>query len=279
MIVKGRSRSNGAQLGPYLLHSEGTENVTVLQVSGMATKDVCQALIEMQEITDCGQRGVKGLYHGVISPQPGYALDERQWIYAADVLARELQLEGQPRVIVLHDKADARGQARTHAHVVFQRTDKESLKLIPDSWNYIAHERASRHLERTLGHELVPGAHIAPRKDREEGKAYPDHERLKAGMTRGKRVNQITGLYRGADSASAFVAALHDKGYVLAQGDRRDFVLVDDRAQVFSLPRFIEGVKTKQVREFMQPFAGEMLPSVEIAKAAQRDKGARGRGG
>lgn len=81
MIVKGKSRSNGVQLGAYLLSMEANEEVRVLEISGMATDDLTQALIEMQEITDRGQRGVKGLYHSIISPQPGYQLTEDQWLY------------------------------------------------------------------------------------------------------------------------------------------------------------------------------------------------------
>ena len=49
MIVKGKSRSNGVQLGAYLLSMEVNEEVRVLEVSGMATSDLTQALIEMQE--------------------------------------------------------------------------------------------------------------------------------------------------------------------------------------------------------------------------------------
>ena len=167
MIVKGKSRSNGIQLGAYLLSTEVNEQVRVLEIFGMASDDLTQALTEMQEITDRGQRGVKGRYHSVISPQPGYQLTEEQWRYAADVLAKQLKLHNQPRAIVLHEKADGQGGTRTHAHVVFQRTAREKLILIPDSWNYPAHERAARHLEQKFGHELVPGRHVEPReKDR-----------------------------------------------------------------------------------------------------------------
>ncbi|WP_040589471.1 relaxase/mobilization nuclease domain-containing protein [Sphingopyxis sp. MC1] len=145
------------------LSMEANEEVCVLEISGMATDDLTQALIEMQEITDRGQRGVKGLYHSIISPQPGYQLTEEQWLYAADVLAKQLKLHDQPRAIVLHEKADGQGGTRTHAHIVFQRTDREKLILIPDSWNYPAHERAARHLEQKFGHEIVPGKHAEPK--------------------------------------------------------------------------------------------------------------------
>ncbi len=270
MIIKGKSRSNGVQLGSYLMHSEENESVHVLEVSGLGTIDVCEALIQMQEITDSGQRGTKGLYHGVISPQPGYAMDEKQWITAANTLATELKLENQPRVIVLHEKSD-----RIHAHVVFQRTDKETLTLVPDGWNYVAHEKASRALENLWDHEIIPGAHVEPKKGKDEKSRTSEHDRHQAassGMSREDRVQQITNLYRQSDGAGAFVSALDQSGYIVARGDRRDFVIVDEGNRVFSLPRYIEGVKTKDVRKFMKNIELGTLPSVEVAKAIASDR-------
>src|SRR3546814_19702283 len=110
---------------------EVNEEVRVLDISGMATDDLTQALIEMQEINDRGQRGVKGLYHAVISPQPGYALNEEQWLYAADVLAKQLKLHDQPRAIVMHANEDGQGGPRHNAHIEFQRTDKERHLPVP----------------------------------------------------------------------------------------------------------------------------------------------------
>lgn len=273
MIVKGKSRSNGLQLGAYLLSMEANEEVRVLEISGMATDDLTQALIEMQEITDRGQRGVKGLYHSIISPQPGYQLTEEQWLYAADVLAKQLKLHDQPRAIVLHEKADGQGGTRTHAHIVFQRTDREKLILIPDSWNYPAHERAARHLEQKFGHEIVPGKHAEPReKDRS---AAPDHERhqeARGGLTKEERIAQVTELLRQSDGAKGFAASLAHTGYTLAKGDRRDFVILDKAGSVYSLPRCIEGVKIKELRKFFEPIDASTLPTVDQAKAVIRDR-------
>lgn len=274
MIVKGKSRSNGVQLGAYLLSMEVNEEVRVLDISGMATDDLAQALIEMQEITDRGQRGVKGLYHAVISPQPGYALNEEQWLYAADVLAKQLKLHDQPRAIVLHEKADGQGGTRTHAHIVFQRTDKERLILVPDSWNYIAHERAARHLEQKFGHELVPGKHVEPKEQSRDKQTAPDHERhqdARSGLTKEERIAQVTELFRQSDGAKGFAASLAHAGYTLAVGDRRDFVILDKTGQVYALPRCIEGVRTKELRKFMEPLNAGELPNVEQAKQLIHD--------
>ncbi|WP_374142216.1 hypothetical protein [Sphingomonas sp.] len=44
-------------------------------------------------------------------------------------------------------------------HVVWARTDLDTMTLRSDSQNYHAHERASLRLEQEFGHELVPGKH------------------------------------------------------------------------------------------------------------------------
>lgn len=51
-----------------------------------------------------------------------------------------------------------------------------------------------------------------------------------------------------------------ERGYVLAKGDRRDFVVVDRYGEVYSLPRFAD-VKTKDVRSRIGD--GADLPSIE----------------
>lgn len=67
----------------------------------------------------------------------GRPVTPQQWERTADVLEEELGLQGHPRAIVLHEK-----DGRVHVHVVWQRTDIETMTLVSDSWNYLAHEKA-----------------------------------------------------------------------------------------------------------------------------------------
>jgi hypothetical protein len=46
-------------------------------------------------------------------------------------------------------------------------------------------------------------------------------------ITPGERRREIAEAYRRSDSAEAFRAALQEKGYILAQGDKRAYVVVD----------------------------------------------------
>src|SRR3546814_10043965 len=50
-----------------------------------------------------------------------------------------------------------------------------------------------------------------------------------------------------SDSTPAFAQALKERGYKLARGDRRGFVAVDMKGEVYAVARWA-GVKTKDVR-------------------------------
>jgi hypothetical protein len=83
---------------------------------------------------------------------------------------------------------------------------------------------------------------------------------------------QITEIWRSTDSGQAFANALEEKGWVLARGDRRDFVVIDPRGGTHSLARRIEGANTKDVRERMADIDVSRLPSVTEAKEIQRSR-------
>lgn len=72
-----------------------------------------------------------------------------------------------------------------------------------------------------------------------------------------------------SDSQKAFESALEQRGYTLAKGDRRGFVAVDWRGEVYSLSKWLD-VKTKALKERLGDPA--QLPTVTdtIAKTDKR---------
>ncbi len=66
-----------------------------------------------------------------------------------------------------------------------------------------------------------------------------------------------------SDSRNTFAGALLSKGFVLARGDRRGYVAVDYRGEVYAVARYA-GVKTKDVRKRLGD--PQTLPSIEQAK-------------
>jgi hypothetical protein len=67
-----------------------------------------------------------------------------------------------------------------------------------------------------------------------------------------------------SNTQNAFKKALADRGYVLARGDRRGFVALDHRCEVFSISKKWIGVSAKDVRARLSDES--TLPSVEAAK-------------
>lgn len=271
MIIKGKSRGSPAQLARHLLRTDTNETVEIIQLDS-PTGNLREAFRDWQLIST-GTQGSKGLYHANISPDARYAMTPEQWQRAVDVLEKELGFDGQPRAVVVHEKHD-----RQHIHVVWQRTDIDTMKMIPDSFNYVAHERASLALEKEFGHEIVPGKHA--KRDREQQPEFPQAEISHAEWQQAERAevdphafkDAITAIYKSCDTAPAFQAALGEHGLMLAKGDRRDYVLVDMDGQIYSLSRQIKDVPSKDLRAFMAGIDKSTVPTVEEAKTVQAER-------
>lgn len=276
MIIKGGSRSNGAQLGRYLMETGENAEVNVLELPDSA-RSVGEAVRDMERMGKV-TRGEKVLYHAQINPNPGEPMWKGDWIRSADILAEKLGMEGQPRVIVFHLKEGYLEGAREHAHVVFQRTDVEKGRLISDSHNYRKHEAASRQIERELGHEPVPTV--------DRGTSYTQEEARKArqlpaptqlvrreGSARATYVpDGQYGPYRSGRGANpkevrAFVTTAYQRArgpeefrdYLwaaklqIAIGERRAYSLIDEFGNDYTLARMTEGARTSDLKRFLGP--------------------------
>ena len=271
MIIKGGSRGAPSQLAWHLQRLDTNEKVEILEVQS-PTPDLAEAFRDWQTLSE-GTRGIKGLYHANIDPAKDYTMTRDQWQRAVEVLEKELHLEGQPRAVVMHEKL-----GREHLHVVWARTDIDKMTLCSDSQNYLAHERASQRLENEFGHEQVPGKHA--KRDREKQPEFPRAEANQAEWQQGERTgidpaarkDQITALKQSSDNAQAFKVALEEQGYILAKGDRRDFVIVDQTGSIHSLGRQIRDIKASELREFMKAVDRETLPTAAEAKDLQQQR-------
>lgn len=271
MIIKGSSRSAPKQLAKHLLRTDTNEQVRILELTS-PTGNLTEAFRDWQCLAD-GTLGTKGLYHANIDPEARYDMNLEQWHRAADVLEEALGLQGQPRAVVLHEK-----KGRQHIHVVWQRTDIDTMTLRSDSWNYRAHEVASRSLEQEFGHAFTPGKHAKRDRSRssEPPRAAISHaewqqaERL--GLDPRERKAMITALFAESENGQEFKAQLEDAGYTLAQGDRRDYALVDRDGDVFNVTRQINGMRAKELRAFMADVDPAGLPTVsEVKQSRVRD--------
>lgn len=272
MNIKGTSRAGPIGLANHLLNAEKNERITVVETRGTIAQDLRGALIEMDTYA-MGTRCHKSLYHASLSPQPPHRLTPEQRLEGVDALERKLGLDGHARAIVVHEK-----EGREHIHVVWTRIDIHRMRSVSDSHNFRKHEEVSRDLERRWGHERIQGAHAerdgVKRPDRTPSRSELRQEE-RTGI-KGKDVKaEVTAAFRASDGAESFRAALADQGYVLAQGDRRDFVIVDYAGGIHSLARRLDGVKAAPLREFMSPIDPKSVPSIGEVKALLREQGAR----
>jgi hypothetical protein len=262
VIIKGKSRGGPKQLETHLQRVDTNERVEVLEKPAAAAT-IGDAFSEWQTIAE-GTRGRYGLYHANIDPDASYSMTAAQWTRAVDLLERELGLDGQPRVVVLHEKND-----RQHIHVVWQRTDIDTMTLLSDSNNYDAHKRVARALEKEFGHEAVvtkPAEERAPISHAEWQQAERSGHDPRAFKDR------VTALYHASTSGTALQKNLDDHGLIVAQGDRRDFVIVDQAGEVYSLARQIKGMTAKDLRALMADVDADTLPTVAEAKALQEQR-------
>lgn len=253
MVNKGSVRGNGEQLSTYLLTKGENDNVQVLDIRGTANpNDLRQSLLEMS-LTSELTKSDKGLYHAQINPAIGEdrLMTRENWLRAAEILETELGLLGQKRAIVLHDK-----NQRVHAHVVWERYNHETGKMISDSYSRLAQDRARKIMEAEFQHQMTPV----------RNKKQPE------------MMKDLTALWHQFPETDQFIEASTAKGYVLATGKKRPYIVVDETGRTFDLVRQLEGVKTREVRE---RFKETKLPSekkaIVLAREAHKQKLAKSR--
>lgn len=273
MIIKGGSRGGASQLAKHLLRTDTNETVTILELNS-PIPDLQETFRDWQFLAS-GTNGRKGLYHSNINPDH-YDMTTDQWLRSVEILEKELGFEGQPRAVILHQKPDENGIDRAHIHVVWQRTDVETMTLKTDSMNYPAHERASMALEIEFGHEKVLGKHA--KRDREQQPDFPRAEinhaerqiAERTGISPKQRREQLQALKGAADNAQSFKNTLEEAGYTLAKGDR-GYTLVDENGDHFNIAKQLK-IKIEEVDEFMKAIPLDSLPELDEAKKQAKQK-------
>jgi len=272
MILKGSQRANGADLAVHLSNEFDNERVEIAEVYGTVAGDLMGAFAEFEAVAQ-GTRAEKYLYS--LSINPPDELTREQYFEAIEAIENRLGLTGQPRAVVFHVKADKHGIPREHCHVVWSRIDVENMRAI-----HLAHDKRKLmdmacELANQYGLDLPPGLKAWEAKQQFDKNGLEPTLAEKAqqdqtGITPDQRRAEITACYEQADNTQAFINALEQRGYVLARGDRRGFVVVDKFADVHSLTRYVKGHKAKDISARLAPLKLEDLPSVDQAKEIVR---------
>jgi hypothetical protein len=272
VVIKGTSCAGANRLAVHLTRTDTNERAEVKEIRGVTAEDLRGALLEMEAV-GAGTRSTKPFYHGSINTRAEERLTDEQRFFAIDRLEAALGLTGQARVVVVHEK-----EGREHCHIVWSRIDLERMAAISDSHNYRRHEEVARMLEREFGHERVQGAHVE-REGRERPERTPSHAEMlqaeRTGLTPQQVKAQISELWRNSENGQEFAVALWQAGYVLARGDRRDYVIIDPRGGTHSLARRVEGARVKDIRERLADLEPTRLYSIPDAKQIMRARQSR----
>lgn len=271
MIPKASQRGGGQQLATHLLNAIDNERAEVLDMRGAVARDLHGAFAEWEaaaSATNCR----KYLYSLSINPDPQQRRLSREEV--ADFITRaetRLGLADQPRAVVCHVK-----DGREHFHVAWSRIDTQKMRAVQLSHDRPKLRAAVLEFARDKGLEL-PARMKQHTHDRFNARAARSNHAEKqqeerTGITKEERRRDITEAWNRSDSGQSLLRALEERGYLLAQGDRRGYVVVDRHGEIHSLPRQIEGVKTKQIQARLIDFPPDRLPPAAKAQEFAKQK-------
>lgn len=252
MILKGSQRSGGQNLAAHLMNVADNEHVLLHELRGFASDNLRGAFKEIEAIsrgTACRQY----LFSLSLNPpKPNVPIEVFE--QAIEKIEERLGLTGQSRAIVIHEKDN-----RRHAHCVWSRIDAQTMTARQMSHFKTKLTGVSRDLYLEHGWTLPKG--LANKAERNPTNfTFAEWQQAKRQEIDPRWLKQtVQDCWAKSDNAKSFASALEDHGLFVAKGDRRSLVLLDHKAEVWSLPRLL-GMKTGPVRERMGD--PENLPSV-----------------
>lgn len=240
MILKGSERKNATELTRHLMNGRDNDHVELHQVRGFLSDDLAGALMEADAISQ-GTRCKNFLFSLSLNPPEREAVSVEVFEAAVEMAEQRLGLDGQPRAIVFHEK-----EGRRHAHAVWSRIDADTMtaKNLPFYKQRLTELSRELYLEQgwdmprgLLDRALRNPLNFSRAEWQQAKRAQIDPRLLKAGFQ---------DAWKRSDNAESLQAALEEKGYLLARGDRRGVVALDWRGEAYALSRYC-GVKAKDV--------------------------------
>lgn len=257
MILNGNQRGGAKDLAVHLMKEEN-DHVELYELRGFVADDLMGAFGEAQAISK-GTRCKQFLFSLSLNPPEKELVAASEFEAAIDKVEKKLGLEGQPRAVVFHEK-----NGRRHAHAVWSRIDTINMNAIQLSHSHRKLRDVSREIYREHGWELPTGLIDRDARDPKNFSLAEWQQARRIGKDPRAIKSALQDAWAISDSKSALVQALEERGFTLAKGDRRGFVVLDRDCEIYSIPKWL-GIKTKAVREKVGPSA--VLKNVEAAKA------------
>ena len=268
MIARGQIHSSGPKLAAYLVNGKKGEAAELVELRGVAAGDIREAFTDLQNIADGMTKAEKPFFHAHVRLPDGEKLTREQWLKVADRMEAILGFEGQARAIAFHRNASH----EEHMHVAWSRIDLDNMKAIDPGLFALKMRDEARKLEVEFGLQQVSSASKSDRltKSAKRGE-FEQAQRLDTDLDAIR--NGIRQAWDTSDGGPSFQAAIADRGWILARGDRREFVIVDHRGGDHALGKRVCGVTAGEVKKRLggDEFKAT-LPTVDEAKALQRER-------
>ncbi|UJW86901.1 relaxase/mobilization nuclease domain-containing protein [Devosia sp. SL43] len=257
MILKASQRGSGQNLAVHLMRLDDNEHMSLHDLRGFASDNLKDAFREAEAISK-GTKCSQYLFSLSLSPPADARVPVSAFMDAIATIEQRLGLEDQPRAVVFHEK-----DGRRHAHAVWSRIDADTMKAVKMSFFKTKLMDVSRDLYLEHGWKM-------PRGMLDSAQRNPTNFTL-AEWQQAKRQNvdprllkqMVQACWSRSDNQQSLVRSLEERGFFLAKGDKRGFVVLDHTGEIYALPRMLD-LKTKDVRDRLGD--GANLPSVEATR-------------
>ena len=258
MILKGSQRGGGKQMAIHLLNAELNEHVNVHEVRGFIASDVLGALNEAYAVSK-GTQCKQFMYSLSLNPPQDQKVPISVFENALERIEKKLGLEGQPRVLVFHEK-----EGRRHAHCVWSRIDIERMKAINMSHDHRKLNSISKSLYLEHRWDMPKGFQDRNHKNPLNYTRAEWQQAARIGRRPSDIKKDMQECWAISDNKLSFETAMKEYGYYIAKGDKRGHIAVDIHGEVYSLSRQLKIKKDDLNNLLGKP---ETLPSVSQVKS------------
>ena len=267
MIIKANRHSNPTKLASYLMsggkHGERVEAPILRSFS--EAENIFDAFRDIEILTG-GTKAENPFLHVQIRLPGGEQITREQWEQTADRTQKRLGLDGQPRADVYH--VDEKTGER-HLHLALSLIDEQTMQAKPLPFFKYRLKALARELENEFEITRVTNEREGPVKYAATKNEERQAQRL--GFDKEAIRNTIRACHDHSDCGRSFDDALADQGLILAQGTRRDYVVVDPTGGIHALGKRILGISAGQLRDKLADLDRDNIPTIQQARELMLD--------
>lgn len=255
MLIKASRRGNAKDLARYLLDQTENEHVEIYQMKYLLGETLKDALQEIYAISKCTKEE-KYLLSVSLNPPINKAAPNEYFDYAIQKIEEKLQLIGQSRIVVFHEK-----EGRRHAHCVWSLIRDNRLIQTPSLKKNLM--EISKEMYKNFNWIPPPGLN-----DRRNisvlNFSFVEWLQAKKGQEDPKVLKNIfREIWSKSHDKHSLQKNLLENGFILARGDKGGYVALDYRGCTYSFKRWTQARKKDLIEKIGKP---ENYPMVKDAK-------------